>query len=227
VLKQRFPILLAALALLLFVAPMVRAFGSQSHTALGNGVVAVALLAVLVAALFAVRAGRRLHPIDFAITIPTLILQFVSAAIDSNLVLAIHHVFTALFLGYIVVAILRMVFSTRRVTFDTISASLCVYVLLGILWAVAYSLLELASPGSFSFSFIEAQEAAPLMCLSAETAVYPLYFSFVTLTTLGYGDIVPHSSPVRMAATFEALTGQLYLVVLVARLVALHISESD
>jgi hypothetical protein len=53
-----------------------------------------------------------------------------------------------------------------------------------------------------------------------------LYFSFATLTTLGYGDIVPVSAIARTLATLEAITGQLYLAVLVARLVGLHIAES-
>ena len=56
--------------------------------------------------------------------------------------------------------------------------------------------------------------------------MFPIYYSFVTLSTLGYGDIVPKVSAARMLAAVEAITGQLYLAVLVARLVGLHISQS-
>ena len=61
----------------------------------------------------------------------------------------------------------------------------------------------------------------------AFTAAEMVYYSFVTLTTLGYGDIVPVSPSARALATLEALTGQLYLTVLVARLVGLHITHAS
>ncbi len=64
------------------------------------------------------------------------------------------------------------------------------------------------------------------MRFGGKQSIYPVYFSFVTLTTLGYGDIVPTSATARMLAAAEAVTGQLYLAVLVARLVGLHISQS-
>jgi len=64
------------------------------------------------------------------------------------------------------------------------------------------------------------------MRLGGRQSVFPLYYSFVTMTTLGYGDIVPRSSSARMFAAIEALMGQLYLAVLVARLVGLHIFPS-
>ena len=57
-------------------------------------------------------------------------------------------------------------------------------------------------------------------------SIFPIYYSFVTLTTLGYGDIVPTSAIARMFSAIEAVTGQLYLAVLVAQLVGLHISQS-
>ena len=64
------------------------------------------------------------------------------------------------------------------------------------------------------------------MRLRAAEAVLPLYYSFITLTTLGYGDVVPVSAAARMFAAIEAVMGQLYLAVLVARLVGLHISHA-
>jgi len=94
---------------------------------------------------------------------------------------------------------------------DRVFAALDTYLLVGLIFGVAYSLLDQAWPGSF---------AKPLDTdLGLEGGVY---FSFVTLATLGYGDVVPVSDVARGLAILESVAGQLYLAVLVARLVALY-----
>ena len=132
---------------------------------------------------------------------------------------------TPLFLGFAVVISLRFLFTAERVTGSTIWASLCVYLLPGVLWASAYSVLDILHPGSFTFTLGESGGAGA-MRLGGEQSIFPLYFSFVTITTTGYGDIIPTSAEARMLAVLESVTGQLYLAVLVARLVGLHISQS-
>ena len=98
---------------------------------------------------------------------------------------------------------------------DRLMGSLCIYLLLGLLWAVYYALVEMAIPGAF-------HHAVPSRV--AEPALTFLYYRFVTLTTLGYGDVVPVSPLVRTAAYLEAVIGQVYLTVLVASLVGRHVS---
>ncbi len=93
--------------------------------------------------------------------------------------------------------------------------SLCIYLLLGILWAVYYALLAMVDPEAFHY----AVPAGPDL-----PASHFLYYSFVTLTTMGYGDVVPISPMVRTAAYLEAVIGQVYLTVLVASLVGRHVS---
>jgi hypothetical protein len=98
-----------------------------------------------------------------------------------------------------------------RVDADHLFAALDTYLLIGLIFAVGYSLLDQAWPGSFG---------SPLGTdVGLPRAVY---FSFVTLATLGYGDVVPVSDMARGLAVLEAVTGQLYLAVLVARLVSLY-----
>ena len=92
-----------------------------------------------------------------------------------------------------------------------------VYLFIGLLWSDIYAILEHLQPGSFSFA--HSQAGTKLSDFS--------YYSFVTLTTLGYGDITPLTSKARAFAMLEAIIGQLYLVVLIARLVGLHISHSS
>ena len=96
--------------------------------------------------------------------------------------------------------------------------------LLGVGWSSLYSLCELASPGSFIYAYTDRLEH-PDMAFGAEKSLIPLYYSFVTLTTLGYGDMVPFSPPAKILAILEAVIGQIYLTVLVARLVGLHIAH--
>lgn len=123
-----------------------------------------------------------------------------------------------LFFAFASYVLLRDVVRATDVTGDTIAAALCVYVLLGILWAFAYSAIEVAAPGSFAF---------PARAATDEPLVTSLvYFSFVTLTTLGYGDITPVASPARILAALQAIVGQFYVAVLVARLVGIHASNS-
>jgi voltage-gated potassium channel Kch len=112
------------------------------------------------------------------------------------------------------VVILKDVLRAERVTFQKICGGISVYLLFGILCANLYMWLAVAQPGAFTFA-------------SGGEATYSqmLYYSVVTLTTLGYGDIFPVAPSTRVLASLEALLGQLYLTVLIARLVALQITQ--
>jgi hypothetical protein len=110
--------------------------------------------------------------------------------------------------------LLREVFAKGHVTAMRIQGAVAVYLLFGIAWAHAYQLITTHDPGSFLV-----QPGTP------NTVSEWLYYSFVTLTTVGYGDIVPITRVTRVLSVGEALTGQLYLAVMLARLVALQVSE--
>lgn len=118
------------------------------------------------------------------------------------------------FYGYLTLSILRSVLEARVITADVICGGIAVYLLLGICWAILYAIFELLAPGSIR----EANGFDPDGITSAMDFVY---FSFVTLTTLGYGDIVPVGDKARAAAMFEAIAGLLFIAVFIGRLVAL------
>lgn len=105
-----------------------------------------------------------------------------------------------------------VVFRTRRVDANVLCAGVSGYLLVGLLWAVLYRLVAAADPGSFAVG----PDRRGL------EGVEPAYYSFMTLSTVGYGDIVPVSRPARMLAVLEATTGLFYVTVLIARLVALY-----
>lgn len=127
---------------------------------------------------------------------------------------------SALVLFFVLASILifRYVLQTRRVTANTIWAALCVYLFIGLLWSIAYVILMYMNPETF---------LAPEAFLTAGQRLgfsEFIYYSFVTLTTLGYGDITPVSESARALSSLEAVIGQMYMTVLVARLVGMHIA---
>jgi hypothetical protein len=113
----------------------------------------------------------------------------------------------------ILVILLTQVFAAGPITGRRIQGALAVYLGFGFSWARAYAITASMNPGSF-------QSSGPLPSTPSDW----IYYSFVTLTTVGYGDIAPVHPVARSLAIFEAVTGQLYLAVLLARLVSLRVS---
>ena len=111
------------------------------------------------------------------------------------------------------VVVLGQTLRAGPITFHRIQGAVAAYLLLGILWANAYALLAHLRPGAFS---------GPLSPADGPRAFF--YFSFVTLTTVGYGDVLPVHPAARSLAMLEAVTGPLYLAILVARLVSLAVA---
>jgi hypothetical protein len=123
------------------------------------------------------------------------------------------------------IAILSTIMKSKKVTTDTIYASICVYLLLVIIWTMLFSAIEIIEPGSFLSG------GAPVVDFHGDSVkrnVFAnlIYYSFVTLTTLGYGDITPVSPYARALSSLEAVIGQLYIAVLIAGLVGMHIGQS-
>ncbi len=113
------------------------------------------------------------------------------------------------------------VFGHSRVTGQTLLGAACGYVLLGLTFA--FAMLVLHSLGADPL--VWAGTGAVPSGGSRETARY-LYFSFVTLSTLGYGDMIPRTPVAEVLAPAEAVIGQLYLAVFIARLIGMHVSRS-
>jgi hypothetical protein len=132
--------------------------------------------------------------------------------------LMLGNIFEVLFFAFTAALILRYVFSSDHVDLDVISAAVVVYLFLGFLWSSLYTILEHAAPGSFNMN-------PDRLDIGGNVGKF-YYFSFVTLTTLGYGDITPLTPPAKSFVVIEAIIGQLYLTVLIARLVGIQISQS-
>jgi len=106
------------------------------------------------------------------------------------------------------------------VTVEVLCASVAVYLMLGLMWTVAYWLVDQLTPGG-AFSFNTSRGGQSMNGFTG------FYFSFITLSTVGYGDITPVSRAARWLAAMEAMTGLLYVAVLIARLVSLYSSTKQ
>ena len=125
-----------------------------------------------------------------------------------------------LFILCLAIAILRNILSTDVVGANVIFGALSVYILIGVLFALLYGSLELFSPGSFSGILVER------MANTNRTSGF-VYYSFVTLTTLGYGDILPLHPIARVLSILEAMFGVTYMAVLLARFVSMYRDPSS
>jgi hypothetical protein len=126
------------------------------------------------------------------------------------------HLSGVVFLVLAAVVAVRAIFLPGPVDLNRVTGSLCVYLLIGIAWAELYQLLHGYDPGSFAG--IEQQQGHALSWRF-------LYFSFVTLTTLGYGDVLPLTIYAQTLTAMETVIGQFYLAVLVAALVSAYLSD--
>lgn len=114
------------------------------------------------------------------------------------------------FIGMSIVLILEEIFTVPTVTSDTIKGGVCVYFLIGFFWSILYAMVCSINPTAFSI---------PMQASDIN------YFSFTTLTTVGYGDIAPISPVARLLANLEAIVGILYPAISIARLVGLYSSQ--
>jgi hypothetical protein len=170
---------------------------------------------IIISGVLATVRDRRLVLLAIALAVGSLFVGWEDVERPNLYLHLFNDLYSLLFIGFLVVLILRQVLRAGPITWRRVQGSVAVYLLLGLLWAVSYGIIELLQPGSFS---IRAQNrSADLQQLG--------YLSFSTLTTLGLGDILPLSPLARSLVMLEALVGQLFPVVLIARLVTMEIEH--
>ena len=202
----RFVYLLAAQLALLLVFPFF--VGDRPRP----GVAGAFMLVLFVAALWTVASDRRSR-IVAALLVSPAIANLLLAARAGHEVFVAGVAFGILFLVFVTAVIFRGVIASPVVTTETLYGAITAYLLLGLTWAWTYGLVEQLHPGSFR------------SLVAADGRVFGpdfTFLSFITLTSVGYGDIVPVSGHAKSLAILEAITGQMYLAVFIARLVGLH-----
>jgi len=180
----------------------------------GDLIVSLLLSLVLLSAVLAVSDRKGVLVIGIVLAIPAIAGRWINH-FRPDLVSAPVFLTAALVLtAFVVVNLLRFVWRAPSVNIEVLCASISAYLMLGLMWTMAYWLVDQLTPGAFSFN----TNAGP----RSMNGFNGFYFSFVTLSTVGYGDITPVSRIARWLAAMEAMTGLLYVAVLIARLVALY-----
>ena len=202
--KSRFIYIILAIMLVILVTPFIRHSGITGH-------LFTTLLAAMIplTGFYALTADRKRALIILIIAAPFVILDGLSMFFANRYLMIAAISFGTILYLYIVVLLVINLLSYRVITADLIYCAISTYFLIGVMWAGIYIILEGISPGSFS----GISETADL-----------LYFSFVTLTTVGFGDITPQSILAKRLAVFEAAMGGIYLAVIIAMLVGRYMS---
>jgi voltage-gated potassium channel len=208
--QGRYTALLISIVCYLFISPFLQDFPGL------RSLVNIFLTGILISGIYSVIREKRVALVAACLAGPMFISIWIYQFTDIVIFAIVSACFGVLFLSFLAVLILKSVIFAKEVSSDVISGAIVVYLFIGVIWGFIFSLIEIMQPGSFSVSVENFRQGESVF----------VYFSFVTLTTLGYGDILPISAPARSFAYLEALIGQIYLTVLVAALVGLHISQS-
>lgn len=212
--KDNFSYLLVALLIFIVGVPIIYDFKLISLPV--SRIVGITCL--LAIGIWSMRGAGRLFSIGMAIAIIGIILNLwsVARADDTLHIYSMMVIFAFLLLASY--SAMRQVAIGNDISPNRIVGAICIYLLLGVMWSIAYAVTEHLQPGSFR-GLAEG--------VSASGSRDWVYYSFVTLTTLGYGDITPLTQTARSLSLVEAIVGQFYIAVLVAGLVSAYISAKQ
>jgi len=208
--KNRFLFLLISILSFLILSSFLRVFVGIKI------LLDIFLTAVFISAIYAVSQKKYFCLIGILLALPRLAVTWSSYFVKIPIMPLAGSCFGILFFAFMVITILLFVFEQREITLDVINGAIVVYLLIAIMWAFIFRFMEILHPGSFVTSQGLGEETRPTF----------IYYSFVTITTLGYGDTTPQTDVAKTFSFLEAVIGQIYLVVLVARLVGIHIGQS-
>src|SRR5438876_1578096 len=201
--------LLIALALLFTCAPFVEEIKG------GHLVLSFLFSLVLLSAVLAVANRKRVLVIALVLAIPAIAGRWINNFRPDLVPRAVFLVGGLILIIFVVGMLVRFVLRAPVVTTEVLCASISAYLMLGLIWTMAYWLVDQLTPGG-AFSFNTNAGTRSINGFNG------FYFSFITLSTVGYGDITPVSKVARMLAAMEAMTGLLYGAILIARLVSLY-----
>jgi hypothetical protein len=207
--RHRFTILMVTFLCVLLIYPIVEHFDLIGIDFLLNVFVSLLLLSCILA----LSDNRRQAIVAALVIVPAIFLDWVDVFQTSRNFEIFVYLYRIGAYGFICYHILRYALRSGPVDIERIAAAVNVYLFLGLIWRDMYSLTNTLVHGAFNLEQLSQNDF--------------LYYSFVTLSTLGYGDILPLIGPAKALAYIEAIVGQLYLTILVARLVGLHIAQTE
>jgi hypothetical protein len=205
--------LLVALALLFFFFPFVEEVKG------GDVIVSILLSLVLLSAVLAVADRKGVFFMAIVLATPAIAGRWINHFRPDLVPPPVFLIAGLALIAFVVANLLRFVLRAPSVNTEVLCASISAYLMLGLLWTVAYWLVDQVTPGAFAFNTNAGKQSM--------NGFNAFYFSFITLSTVGYGDITPVSRIARWLAAIEAMTGLLYVAVLIVRLVSLYSSPKS
>ena len=207
--EPKFGYLLLGILLFLVVGPVADKFLGAAE----GVVLMTAYTALLIIGLWSLQENRLIFWTGLVLAASSIVCSLINFFIESNIFIGVGLLIYLAFLLLNIYIATEHLMAPNEVTVNKIIGGTCVYFLLGMTWSILYVIAVWLDPNSFTGSN-----------LAAETQIYwdMTYFSFVTLTTLGYGDILPVGPLAKALAYTEAVIGQIYVAVLIGALVATY-----
>ena len=207
--KERFLILMGLIMGLLVLGPILEQFVASRI------LIDIFLTAIVLSMLYMVTHKKRLVPFGVLLALVMLLTLWLKYFYNYEVFSAASMIIGVLFTIVVTVHTLAFIIKSETVTREVVYAAMLVYLLVAQLWALVYTFLNLIDPASFN-----------LPGGQGDFLLFE-YYSFVTLTTLGYGDITPVSGLAQTFSILEAVVGQLYLVVVIASFVGMYVSRKS
>jgi hypothetical protein len=202
--------LLLLISLIVFL--MLSAFVKEHHAA-GEGILLISMYVALVASTLELSQRKNWRLPGAILAGMSMLVMLVHFLYPTRMIMVANWFFLAAFLGFVSAALFSYLGLGGSVTSGRLYGLVSLYILLGVFYYAIFNLIETVHPHSFM------ETASSSNGVSRHSL---LYLSLITLTTLGYGDIVPVTPPARMLAALEAMTGVLYIAITVARLVSAY-----
>jgi len=179
---------------------------------------------VLLWALYTVAGSRRVLILALLVLIPTIGSTWLADAEHERYLAYLDNITNIIYFSLICAFMGQYILTTRKVTLEVIFAAMCLYMMVAVLWAAIYTNLELYYSNAFTFRGQFAEEAG-----ITKDAIYGhmIYYSFVTISTLGYGDTLPIHRVAQNWSGVEAMIGQFYIAIIIARLVSVYTVERE
>lgn len=212
--KNNFSYLLVALLIAVIGAPIAYDLELISLRVLR----VLSFTCLLAVGFWSFRGADRLFSVGMFVVVVGIIFSILAFLRENEALRIISMVFLFAFLLLVTVSAMRKVAVGHDLNANRIVGAICIYLLLGVMWSIAYSLVEFFQPGSFS---------GLTELVSPSWNPDWVYYSFVTITTLGYGDVTPVTQTARSLSLAEAIVGQFYVAVLVAGLVSAYMSAKQ
>jgi len=214
--QDNFYYMLAGLLVLLLLAPAI----AHMFPAGSGLIIQIALMTVMVIGVWSLQADSRFFIIGIILASIGTILSVVNYFQDSRIISLITLSVLLVFCVLSAIEAMKQILFSGRIDANKLVGSICIYLLLGIIWSLFYIFIAYFTADAFTGLTLGTDNNTPW-------ELELIYYSFVTLTTLGYGDINPVSAYARSLAYLEAICGQFYIAILVASLVSSLISDKQ